>query len=305
MRHLFPPAAAALLVALIVAPAAHATLSGKDGRVAYAGTGGGQTSDGTLTYRGIGSVSSSGGRDRGANFLRQCSEIDGMPESGDCAITYRAPAWARGGRLAFDAGASLALLGRGGSDFEALRAVTDDDGEPSFAPSSKRLAFSGRRGGARNVYGYDLRSGRARQLVRNASAPDWAARGRRIAFVRGGNLFTVRDDGRNVRRLTRTGGRAPSFSPSGRSIAFARRGGIYVIPARGGRSRRVVRCSSCGEPAFSPGGSRIVYAQGGRGGDAGGLRLVRTRDGRRLGDDLISNGGESFQAAQPAWQPLG
>lgn len=303
MRRLLPPAAA-LLAALIVAPAAHATLPGKNGRVAYAGTGGGQTGDGTLTYRGIGSVSSQGGRDRGANFLRQCSEIDGAPESGDCAITYRAPAWARGGRLAFDAGASLALLARGGSDFEALRAVTDDDGEPSFAPSSQRLAFSGRRGGARNVYVYDLRSGRARQLIRKAAAPDWAARGRRIAFVRGGNLFTARDDGSRVRRLTRAGGRAPSFSPSGRSIAFARRGGIYVVSARGGRARRVVRCSSCDEPAFSPDGRRIVYAQGQVRNVQGGLRVVRTRDGGGR-TTLISNAGESFQALQPAWQPLG
>lgn len=305
MRRLLLPALAAAAIAAAAAPAAHATFPGKNGRVAYAGTMTGETDDGSkLSQRGIGTVSSEGGRDRGANFLRQCSLADGVPEQGDCEIQYRSPAWAPSGRaLAFDAGDSLALIGRGGDDFEALRAVTDDDGEPAFAPSGTRIAFSGRRGGTRDVYVYDRRSGRARRIVRRASAPDWAARGRRIAFVRSGNLFTARDDGRRVRRLTRAGGRAPSFSPSGRSIAFARGGGIYVMPARGGRARRVVRCSRCVEPSFSPDGRRIVYEQGGRGGDQGGLRVVRTRDGRPLAE-LISNGGESFQAVQPVWQPV-
>lgn len=292
------PALAAAAIAAAAAPAAHATFPGKNGRVAYAGTGTGETDDGgKLSYRGIGTVSSEGGRDRSANFLRQCSLADGVPEQGDCGIDYRSPAWAASGRvLAFDAGDSLAVIGRGGGDFEALRAVSDDDGEPAFAPSGKRLAFSGRRGRTRNLYVVDLRSGRARQIVRRASAPDWAARGRRIAFVRSGNLFSARDDGRRVRRLTRSGGRAPSFSPSGRSIAFARRGGIYVMPAAGGRARRVVRCSRCAEPAFSPDGRRIVYEQGG-------LRVARVSDGRRLAT-LIFSAGEAFDAAQPAWQPV-
>lgn len=296
-RRLLPALAAAAIIAA-TAPAAHATFRGDNGRVAYAGSGTGETDDGgKIAFRGIGTVSSEGGRDRGANFLRQCSLANGVPEQGDCEIDYRSPAWAASGRvLAFDAGESLALIGRGGGDFEALRAVTDDDGEPAFAPSGRQLAFSGGRGRSRDLYVYDLRSDRARRLVRRASAPDWAARGRRIAFVRSGNLFTVRDDGRRVRRLTRAGGRAPSFSPSGRSIAFARGGGIYVMPARGGRARRVVRCSGCAEPAFSPDGRRIVYEQGG-------LRVVRVSDGRRLAT-LIFSAGASFDAAQPAWQPV-
>ena len=298
MRRRLLPALAAAAIAAAAAPAAHATFRGDNGRVAYAGSGTGETDDGrSLSYRGIGTVSSEGGRDRGANFLRQCSLANGVPEQGDCEIQYRSPAWAPSGRaLAFDAGDSLAQVGRGGSGFEALRAVTDDDGEPAFAPSGTRLAFSGRRGGTRDLYVYDLGNGRARRIVRRASAPDWAARGRRIAFVRSGNLFTARADGRGVRRLTRAGGRAPSFSPSGRSIAFARRGGIYVMPARGGRARRVVRCLRCAEPAFSPDGRRIVYEQGG-------LRVVRVSDGRRLAT-LIFSAGEAFDAAQPAWQPV-
>jgi len=306
MRRLLLPALAAAAIAAAAPPAAHATFPGNDGRVAYAGTMTGETDDGRkFSQRGIGTVSSEGGRGRGAKFLRQCSLADGVPEQGDCEIEYRSPAWAPSGRLlAFDAGDSLALVGRGGSDFEALRAVTDDDGEPAFAPSGRRLAFSGRRGRMRDLYVYDLRNGRARRVVRRASAPDWAARGRRIAFVRSGNVFTARDDGRRVRRLTRAGARAPSFSPSGRSIAFARRGGIYVMPARGGRARRVLRCSRCAEPAFSPDGREIVYEQGRVGSAQGGLRVVRTRGaGRPV--TLISSAGASFQAVQPAWQPLG
>jgi len=297
MRRLLPPALAAAAIAA-AAPAAHATFPGNNGRVAYAEMGTGETDDGRkLADRGIGTVSSDGGRDSGSKFLRQCSLADGVPERGDCEIQYRSPAWAPSGRaLAFDAGDSLARVGRGGSGFEALRAVTDDDGEPAFAPSGNRLAFSGRRGGTRDLYVYDLGNGRARRIVRRASAPDWAARGRRIAFVRSGNLFTARADGGGVRRLTRAGGRAPSFSPSGRSIAFARRGGIYVMPARGGRARRVVRCSRCAEPAFSPDGRRIVYEQGG-------LRVARVSDGRRLAT-LIFSAGAAFDAAQPAWQPV-
>jgi Tol biopolymer transport system component len=44
-----------------------------------------------------------------------------------------------------------------------------------------------------------------------------------------------------ARRLTRKGGEQPSWSPRGRSIAFVRKGWVYSVPARGGPVRRLTR----------------------------------------------------------------
>jgi Tol biopolymer transport system component len=87
-----------------------------------------------------------------------------------------------------------------------------------------------------------------------------------IAFVAGpgGDLWTVRPNGRLLKRLTRgTGSDAdPAWSPDGRSIAFDRASAdgkvtsVYVVAAPGGRPRLVV--SGARSPIWSPSGRLLA-----------------------------------------------
>lgn len=75
-------------------------------------------------------------------------------------------------------------------------------------------------------------------------APDWSPDASRIAFVARGQIFTLRADGRGLRRLTAfkqnlvvTG---LAWSPDGKYIAFDRTNDLYVMRANGRGLRRVV-----------------------------------------------------------------
>jgi Tol biopolymer transport system component len=88
------------------------------------------------------------------------------------------------------------------------------------------------------------------------------ASGGRIAFTRNRSgredIYTVRPDGTDLRRITRRGGTEPSWSPDGSRLAFARNGGIWVVDADGGQPRRVIR-RAANQPVWSPDGKRIAF----------------------------------------------
>jgi Tol biopolymer transport system component len=97
--------------------------------------------------------------------------------------------------------------------------------------------------------------------------PSWSEDGRRIAFARGvdgegSNIFTMRADGSDVRRVTFTpeseGGAA--FSPDGRHIAFtASLSPNAIVSVRtDGSDRRVLANSGWG-PQYFPDGRHIAY----------------------------------------------
>jgi len=96
--------------------------------------------------------------------------------------------------------------------------------------------------------------------VRRGSGPDWSSRNL-IAFERGGSAFSVKPNGRGVRRIAR--GRDPGWAASGRSLVLARRGGIYTVRADGKKLKRIVRCSRCSSPVLSPNGQLVAFEQGG------------------------------------------
>jgi Tol biopolymer transport system component len=87
--------------------------------------------------------------------------------------------------------------------------------------------------------------------------PDWSPDGRRLAFNARGRIFTMRANGRRLRRLTENYPRYshPAWSPDGKSIAVVRRDyksgyaptdddGLYVMRANGRGLRRVVEAGS-------------------------------------------------------------
>ena len=104
------------------------------------------------------------------------------------------------------------------------------------APSTGAVVFSK----ATTVEGvakgglFAVRDGRLNQLTEDPTdtEPAFAADGRTIAFVRAGDLYSVRPDGSGQRRLT-SGPEldsAPIVSPDGRTVVFERRARLAVRP---------------------------------------------------------------------------
>jgi TolB protein len=82
----------------------------------------------------------------------------------------------------------------------------------------------------------------------------------RVAFVRNGNIFTVRSDGTGVRRLT-TDSRnfAPRWSPDGQQVAFQHAGELWAMRADGTGKHRVVQGLKAGRPTWSPDGLTLAF----------------------------------------------
>lgn len=237
--------------------------------------------------------------------LRGCQRTDGQPTGGDCTISYADPAYSPNGtRIAFDAGAALALLDADGGAPRLLPAHSPDDGEPWFSPTGTRLVFSAgasasQAGARRDLWVSGVFGERARRLTgRGGSDPVWSARDR-IAFVRGGQVWVVRPDGRGLRQVTRRGGFAPAWSPHGTQLAFARRGGLFALDLRSNRLRRVWDAGAT-NLAWSPDGRRFavhVFDSGVWTVGAGG------RGARQLVAGGV-NATSNFDANGVDWQPL-
>jgi dipeptidyl aminopeptidase/acylaminoacyl peptidase len=120
---------------------------------------------------------------------------------------------------------------------------------------------------------YAVRDGHLNQLTEDPTdtEPAFSPDGRTIAFVRGGDLYSVRPDGSGQRRLT-SGPEldsAPTVSPDGRRVVFERRATIgaaadlYAVGGMGGGRRALT--SGAGDDhqaAFSPDGRAIVFVRG-------------------------------------------
>ncbi len=259
---------AALLLALLPAVAL-AAFPGRNGAIVYGYDGWDDGYDGEDLYqveRGI-YVERLWHRRR----LVGCHEIGPYTEPSLCdRRTYSAPAVSPDGALvAFDAGASLGVVGIDGRGLRLLPARTADDGQPAFAPTGTQLVFTG---AGSDLWIRDLADDTSsRQLVRRASSPAWSTRDW-IAFVRDGAIYRVRPDGSELRRLARDGS-APAWSPDGTRLAFTRSnrsrhgrilrlGGLFVVHADGGHLRRLPRqerdADSLVDLAWSPDGRRLL-----------------------------------------------
>ena len=119
---------------------------------------------------------------------------------------------------------------------------------------------------------YAARDGHLNQLTEDPtdSEPDFSADGRKIAFVRGGDVWSMRADGTGQHKLT-TGAELdsrPQFSPDGRYVVFERRASADGGPATstgsdlGGSARPLVTSASDEhEASFSPDGKTIVFVR--------------------------------------------
>jgi len=182
-------------------------------------------------------------------------------------------------RVAFDNGASLALVDADGGDLRVLPAVSEDDGEPAFSAAGGRIAFSagfpstGSGGDGRSIWVRDLVHGTAELAIRGGVDPAWSSRNW-IAYVSpdAEQIWMARPGGRHARRLA--DGSAPTWSPHGTMLAFVSRHAIRVLDLATRRVRVVLRGVTPTDLAWSPDGRRLAYTV-----FDGGVWTVRT-DGR-------------------------
>lgn len=140
-----------------------------------------------------------------------------------------------------------------------VRTLLEDPGVedgPRFSPDGARIAFSLLASGANDedIYVMTADGSNPTRLTDDPGydyAPAWSPDGGRIAFVRDGDLWVMRSNGTETRRLT-TGliVDAPTWSPDGRHLAFTvasakvweindDRRALWLIDADGSNLRRL------------------------------------------------------------------
>src|SRR5262245_33189226 len=169
----------------------------------------------------------------------------------------------------------------GGLTIESIVAV-DPPREFRVHPRDRVVAYTAEVAGARQLFTLSLRGTGAMPVQITASEqsigdPQWSPDGRRLAFVRDGEVWVVEADGSRQTRVVGKpgGGREPRWSPDGHRLAFlSRRRGwsqVWLIDAPVPRRGRPQRDPRPPEPsaltatgidvdhlAWSPDGARLV-----------------------------------------------
>jgi hypothetical protein len=87
----------------------------------------------------------------------------------------------------------------------------------------------------------------------------------RIAFVRKGNIFSIKPDGTGLRKLTHHGhASGPRWSPNGTRLAFIDRGNLWIMNANGSKKRRITGAApryTDGRPTWSPNGRYLAFVK--------------------------------------------
>jgi dipeptidyl aminopeptidase/acylaminoacyl peptidase len=134
---------------------------------------------------------------------------------------------------------------------------------------------------------YAVKDGNLNQLTEDPtdSEPNFSPDGRTVAFVRGGDIFSIRPDGSGQRQLTNGPevDSLPKIAPNGRYLVFERRGalggpsGLYSVRVTGGGEHGVVTGGDNHDAAFSPDGRTIVFVRSTPGANGGNDDLYSVR----------------------------
>lgn len=290
--------------ALLAGAPAEAAFPGHEGSIAYSFTHRDARQAPASSQRGIYDDSGDGARP-----LIGCSQTDGQPDQGDCAISYLSPAYsADGKKIVFDSGGVLAVMNADGTAFRRLPRLTNSDTQPAWSPGGSRIIFTGHHGtGAsvtQDIYTVDPLGGHLTRFTQHGgSEAAWSTKGT-IAFDRGQDIYTVRADGRDLRRLTYRGGTQPDWSPHATKLVFTRGGRTgflaYTVRADGRKLHHLNTSNiSAQSPAWSPDGRAIaIYAS------YQGIFAIPVHGGppSQVAQGY-AEGDASTDSADPTWQP--
>jgi len=135
----------------------------------------------------------------------------------------------------------------------------------------------------------------------------------RIAFVRGGDIYSILPSGSGLRLLAGGGHNSgPRWSPNGQRIAYTDGGDLWIMNADGSRKNQLTRVApgqADGRPTWSPSGRYLAYVQTGQHAQVGYLTrydtvskavttFTTTRDRRLIKVPALPG-------SAPAWQRMG
>ncbi|MDM7995951.1 MAG: hypothetical protein QUT30_09745 [Acidobacteriota bacterium] len=182
--------------------------------------------------------------------------------------------------------------------------------------ASTRIAYSSRRGNAKEIYIVDYDGYNAQPFTHNGSNnlfPNWSSDNSKLAFVsyRTGkpeiNLYSYIDGSRLTFPMFNSLASTPALSPDGRQIAFdlrtTRPAGdtdIFISNLDGSNRRNITNHPALDtSPTWSPSGTQIAFSSSREG--RGGQIFICDTDGSNI-RRIIKEGGD---AASPAWSPDG
>lgn len=134
---------------------------------------------------------------------------------------------------------------------------------------------------------YAVKDGHLNQLTEDPTdtEPNFSPDGRTVAFVRGGDIFSIRPDGSGQRQLTNGPevDSLPKIAPNGRYLVFERRGALggpsslCSVRVTGGGEHGIVTSGDNHDAAFSPDGRTIVFVRSTPGANGGNDDLYSVR----------------------------
>jgi Tol biopolymer transport system component len=224
-------------------------------------TASGQSHEVPITLRGAPAATSIEHR----TFSDQLQELALSPDGRKAAFTVH--------------GEVFSISARDGGDAVRVTQTAGEEGEITWAPDSRRLAYVSDRDGTNHLFVYDFGTGKETQLttgVGGDNAPRFSPDGKWLAFERNSKELRVIDPATREEKLLAAGAfDTPPFldardfvwSPDSRFVAFLTAGtkafqNVHVVAATGGEARPVsfLANANAGSLSWSPDGSYLTFA---------------------------------------------